>query len=214
MNVAVCQWPWISMGEIYLAPLGPFSVSTLIPGLLSFWRAYGSFSDQWDKIRQQWPHWTSIPFARLCALNPPGLPFLLPTFLLNSKWMNTLLSSASFASSLPLACSHCAVEYFLFILLSGGSSLKQYFASFFFNENQRTHLLTKKFSQFSSVAQCIQLLWPHGLQHTRLPYFASSLVMAYKTGGFWILSNQTLTIQRGKMWSLENVNLSKLCIFF
>ena len=49
MNEAVCQWPWISMGEIYLAPLGPFSVSTLIPGLLSFWGAYGSFSDQGTK---------------------------------------------------------------------------------------------------------------------------------------------------------------------
>ena len=75
----------ILMGEIYLAPLGPFSVSTLIPGLLSFWGAYGSFSDQWDKTRQQWPHWTSVPSAWLCALSPPGLPFLLPTFLLNSK---------------------------------------------------------------------------------------------------------------------------------
>ena len=135
----------------------------------TFWKAYGSFSDQWDTTRQQWPHWTSVPSTWLCALNPPWLPFLLPPFLLNSEWMNRLLFSASFAS-LPLACSHCAAEYFLFILLSGGSSIKQ--------------------------------------------YFASNLAIAYNTSGFWILSNQTLNIQSGKMWSLENVNLSKIHIFF
>ena len=95
----------------------------------AFWRASGSFSNQWDTARQQWPLWTSALSAWLCALNPPGLPFLPPPSLSNPERMIPLLFSASFASSLPLACSHCAAEYFLFILLSGGSSLKQYFAS-------------------------------------------------------------------------------------
>ena len=95
----------------------------------AFWRASGSFSDQWDTARQQWPLWTSAPSAWLCALNPPGLPFLPPPFLLNSERMIPLLFSASLASSLPLACSHCAAEYFLFILLAGGSCFKLYFTS-------------------------------------------------------------------------------------
>ena len=38
----------------------------------TFWRASGSFSDQWNTTRQQWPHWTSVASAWLCPLNPPG----------------------------------------------------------------------------------------------------------------------------------------------
>ena len=79
-----------------------------------------------NRTRQQWPHWTSVPSAWLCAPNLPGLPFLLPPFLLDSE---EVLFSASLASSLPLACSHCVAEYFLFILLSGGSCFKLYFTS-------------------------------------------------------------------------------------
>ena len=110
------------------------ALSCILTALLSlymhpwatFWRASGGFSDQWDTTRQQWPHWTSVPSAWLCAPNLPGLPFLLPPFLLDSE---EVLFSASLASSLPLACSHCAAEYFLFILLSGGSCFKLYFIS-------------------------------------------------------------------------------------
>ena len=38
----------------------------------TFWRACGSFSDQWNTTRQQWPHWPSVASAWLCALNTPG----------------------------------------------------------------------------------------------------------------------------------------------
>ena len=113
------------MGEIYLAPLWPFSFSILIPGLLSG-EHLGAFLISGNRTRQQWPHWTSDPSAWLCAPNLPGLPFLLPPFLLGSE---EVLFSASLASSLPLACSHCAAEYFLFILLSRGSCFKLYFTS-------------------------------------------------------------------------------------
>lgn len=130
------SWAWASMRNegsmLVTLTFDGGALSCILTALLSLythpwptsWRASGGFSDQWDTKRQQWPHWTSVPPAWLCALNPPGIPFLQPTFLLNSEWMNPLLFFASFASSLPLACSHSAAEYFLFILLSGGSSLK------------------------------------------------------------------------------------------
>ena len=130
------SWAWGSMRNegsmLVTLTFNGGALSCIVTALLSlhthpwatFWRASGGFSDQWDTTGQQWPHCTSVPPAWLCAPNPPGIPFLPPAFLLNSEWMNPLLFFASFASSLPLACSHCAAEYFLFTLLSGGSSLK------------------------------------------------------------------------------------------
>ena len=112
-------------GSSILHHLWPYSISILIPRLLSG-KHLGASLISGNRTRQQWPHWTSVPSAWLCAPNLPGLPFLLPPFLLDSE---EVLFSASLASSLPLACSHCAAEYFLFILLSGGSCFKLYFTS-------------------------------------------------------------------------------------
>ena len=120
--VSDLEFQW---GSSILHHLRPYSVSILIPRLLSG-KHLGASLISGNRTRQQWPHWTSDPSAWLCAPNLPGLPFLLPPFLLGSE---EVLFSASLASSLPLACSHCAAEYFLFILLSGGSCFKLYFTS-------------------------------------------------------------------------------------
>ena len=157
------------MGELCLASLMALLRLYTHPWA-TFWRASGSFSDQ---RKQNKAAVATLDISPVClALCPQSTwaSILAATFPLRLEWMNPLLFSASLASSLPLACSHCAAEYFLFILLSGGS--------------------------------CFKL------------YFTSSLVMAYNTRVFWILWNQTLNMQRGTMWSLENPNLSKLYVFF
>lgn len=65
--VSDLEFQW---GSSVLHHLWPYSVSILIPRLLSG-EHLGVTLIGGNRTRQQWPHWTSVPSAWLCALNLP-----------------------------------------------------------------------------------------------------------------------------------------------
>jgi len=72
------------LGSSILHHLWPFSVSLFIPEVPSR-GASGSFSDEWKQNKATMATLDTIPSAWICPLNPPGIPFLPPPFLLNAE---------------------------------------------------------------------------------------------------------------------------------
>jgi len=84
------------MGKLYLALLTAL-LSLSIHPWGTFWGSIWDFSDEWKQNKAAMATLDIIPSAWICPLNPPGIPFLPPPFLLNAeqrRWVHWWFQAA------------------------------------------------------------------------------------------------------------------------